>query len=310
MNPVPPCPQPTTTSSASSSSSPRDARRARSTRTGATWPRSAPSGTGPSPTPPSMSSSAGWPRCALPDSPRPRSRVRTSAARAYFRHLGLVGARDDNPAAALVLPKRPRRLPRALSPGETERLIDAATGSSPRTLRDRALVELLYGAGLRVSEAVGLEKGAVDLDASHRPGARQGREGTSRPARPTGGGSRPALPRARPAAPRPPVPARALPERPRRAADASRRVPHPAKARGESGSRAHARPPPPTAPLVRDAPPRGRRRPPQRPGDARPRRSRHDRALHAHLGPPETRGLLQRSPSRAEEDLAFRQAAS
>jgi site-specific recombinase XerD len=90
---------------------------------------------------------------------------RTSAARAYFRHLGMVGARDDNPAAAIVLPKRPRRLPRALSPGETERLIDAATGSSPRTLRDRALVELLYGAGLRVSEAVGLEKGAVDLDA-------------------------------------------------------------------------------------------------------------------------------------------------
>jgi site-specific recombinase XerD len=90
---------------------------------------------------------------------------RTSAARAYFRHLGLVGARDDNPAAAIVLPKRPRRLPRVLSPGETERLIDAATGSTPRSLRDRALVELLYGAGLRVSEAVGLEKGAVDLDA-------------------------------------------------------------------------------------------------------------------------------------------------
>ena len=51
-----------------------------------------------------------------------------------------------------------------LSPAETERLIDAATGTTPRTLRDRALVELLYGAGLRVSEAVGLEKGAVDLD--------------------------------------------------------------------------------------------------------------------------------------------------
>ncbi|MBA2741224.1 MAG: tyrosine recombinase [Actinobacteria bacterium] len=90
---------------------------------------------------------------------------RTSAARSYFRHLGLVGVREDNPAAALAVPKRTRRLPRALSPGETERLIDAATGSSPRTLRDRALVELLYGAGLRVSEAVGLEKGAVDLDA-------------------------------------------------------------------------------------------------------------------------------------------------
>jgi integrase/recombinase XerD len=89
---------------------------------------------------------------------------RVSAARTYFRHLVLIGAREDNPAAALVLPRRPRKLPRALSPSETERLIDAATGSSPRTLRDRALVELLYGAGLRVSEAVGLEKSGVDLD--------------------------------------------------------------------------------------------------------------------------------------------------
>ena len=61
-------------------------------------------------------------------------------------------------------PAASRSLPRVLSPAETERLIDAATGSAPRTLRDRALVELLYGAGLRVSEAVGLEKGAIDLD--------------------------------------------------------------------------------------------------------------------------------------------------
>src|SRR5919106_5808654 len=89
---------------------------------------------------------------------------RISAVRTYFRHLNLIGARADNPAAAIKLPRRGRRLPRALSPAETERLIDAATGTSPRTLRDRALVELLYGAGLRVSEAVGLEKGAVDLE--------------------------------------------------------------------------------------------------------------------------------------------------
>ena len=89
---------------------------------------------------------------------------RVSAARAYFRHLLLIGKREDNPAAAIKLPRRARRLPRALSPSETERLIDAATGTTPRTLRVRALVELLYGAGLRVSEAVGLEKSAVDLD--------------------------------------------------------------------------------------------------------------------------------------------------
>jgi site-specific recombinase XerD len=90
---------------------------------------------------------------------------RVSAVRSYFRHLGLIGAREDNPAAELTMPRRSRSLPRTLSPAETERLIDAAVGSTPRGLRDRALVELLYGAGLRVSEAVGLEKSAIDLDA-------------------------------------------------------------------------------------------------------------------------------------------------
>jgi integrase/recombinase XerD len=55
-------------------------------------------------------------------------------------------------------------LPKTLSPGEVERLIHAATGTTPRSLRDRALVELLYGAGLRVSEAVGLERGGIDLE--------------------------------------------------------------------------------------------------------------------------------------------------
>ncbi len=89
---------------------------------------------------------------------------RVSAVRAYFRHLVLIGARAENPAAALTLPRRGRTLPRALSPAETERLIDAATGTTPRSLRDRALVELMYGAGLRVSEATGLEKGSVAIE--------------------------------------------------------------------------------------------------------------------------------------------------
>lgn len=89
---------------------------------------------------------------------------RVSAVRSYFRHLVLIGTTTENPAASLQLPRRGRALPRALSPAETERLIDAANGSSPRSLRDRALVELLYGAGLRVSEAVGLEKGSVALE--------------------------------------------------------------------------------------------------------------------------------------------------
>ena len=90
---------------------------------------------------------------------------RVAALRSFYRYQALLGTRTDNPAAELELPRRRRALPRTLSPGEAERLIDAASGTTPRSLRDRALVELLYGAGLRVSEAVGLDKSSVDLDA-------------------------------------------------------------------------------------------------------------------------------------------------
>jgi integrase/recombinase XerD len=90
---------------------------------------------------------------------------RVAAVRSFFRHQALLGVRTDNPAAELELPRRRRTLPRTLSPAEAERLVEAANGATPRALRDRALVELLYGAGLRVSEAVGLHKSSVDLDA-------------------------------------------------------------------------------------------------------------------------------------------------
>jgi integrase/recombinase XerD len=89
---------------------------------------------------------------------------RVAAIRSFFKHQTLLGARTDNPAAELDLPRRRRTLPRTLSPAEAERLVEAASGTSPRALRDRALVELLYGAGLRVSETVALQKSSVDLD--------------------------------------------------------------------------------------------------------------------------------------------------
>ena len=89
---------------------------------------------------------------------------RAAAARTFFRHLVALGFRSDNPAAEVELPRRHKRLPRSLSPREVERLLEAANGVSPRALRDRALVELLYGAGLRVSEAVGLDGGRIDLE--------------------------------------------------------------------------------------------------------------------------------------------------
>ena len=89
---------------------------------------------------------------------------RIAAVRSFFRQQMLLGERKDNPAASLELPRRTRKLPRTLSPAEAERLIEAASGTTPRALRDRALVELMYGAGLRVSEALGLDRRGVDLD--------------------------------------------------------------------------------------------------------------------------------------------------
>ncbi len=89
---------------------------------------------------------------------------RLAATRSYLRHLILIGKRLDNPASAVASPRRPRSVPRTLSASEAERLIEATNGTGPRAMRDRALVELLYGSGLRVSEALGLRKGSVDLE--------------------------------------------------------------------------------------------------------------------------------------------------
>jgi integrase/recombinase XerD len=89
---------------------------------------------------------------------------RLAAVRSFFRHQVLLGARADNPAATVELPKRRRALPRTLSPAEVERLLDAAAGTTPPAMRNRALTELLYGAGLRVSEAVALDRQSVDLE--------------------------------------------------------------------------------------------------------------------------------------------------
>jgi integrase/recombinase XerD len=90
----------------------------------------------------------------------------SSAARAVIAVRGLhrfaarEGLTGDDPARAVKPPTPPRRLPKAISVEEVEALIDAAGfDQTPRALRDRALLEVLYGSGARISEAVGL---AVD----------------------------------------------------------------------------------------------------------------------------------------------------
>lgn len=84
---------------------------------------------------------------------------RLSALRGLCRFAVAEGVIAENPLADLRQPRQPRRLPRTLGGGEVERLLAASDGG-PTPLRDRALFELLYGAGVRVSEAIGL---TVDL---------------------------------------------------------------------------------------------------------------------------------------------------
>ncbi len=87
-----------------------------------------------------------------------------AAVRSFHRFLVADGELDRNPAAAAVRPKVPRSLPRALPVDEVARIVEAPVGEEPAALRDRAILETLYGAGLRISELVGLDVDDVDLE--------------------------------------------------------------------------------------------------------------------------------------------------
>ena len=80
-----------------------------------------------------------------------------SSLRSWHRFLVDEGVVADDATIELRAPKPSSRLPKALTIEEVERLIDAAGGNDPAALRDRALVELLYATGARISEAVGLD---------------------------------------------------------------------------------------------------------------------------------------------------------
>ncbi|QEO09906.1 site-specific tyrosine recombinase XerD [Protaetiibacter larvae] len=82
-----------------------------------------------------------------------------SAIRGFTRFLVEEGAIARDPAESLAAPKLPQRLPKALSHAQVEALLAATDGDDPVRMRDKALLELLYATGARVSEAVSL---AVD----------------------------------------------------------------------------------------------------------------------------------------------------
>ena len=92
----------------------------------------------------------------------PRSRARALvAARRWLRHAGTSGGAED-PLQGVPSPKSERPLPRVLRPDETAALIEAAAPDGALGLRDRAMLEVLYGAGLRVSELVSLPLSGLD----------------------------------------------------------------------------------------------------------------------------------------------------
>ncbi len=94
----------------------------------------------------------------------PASRTRTLVAvRRFVRHLLALGVLERDPAEGLLSPRKTQRLPRVLQATETEALLASAAGEDgPLGLRDRAMLEVLYGAGLRATELISLPLAGLD----------------------------------------------------------------------------------------------------------------------------------------------------
>ncbi len=89
---------------------------------------------------------------------------RASSIRACFGLLARRGLIEKDPSATLAAPKQGRHLPRVLRVDQVAALLDAVEGDGPVSLRDRALLELLYAAGARIGEVCPLPLGALHLD--------------------------------------------------------------------------------------------------------------------------------------------------
>jgi integrase/recombinase XerD len=98
----------------------------------------------------------------------PRSVARAVACyRGFYRFLVVDGRAKASPASDLQPPRAWKMLPRYLSIEEVDRLLEQPDVTTARGLRDRALIELLYATGMRVSELIGLRPADVNLDASY-----------------------------------------------------------------------------------------------------------------------------------------------
>ncbi len=86
-----------------------------------------------------------------------------SAIRLFYRYAKRHALRGDDPCAQVITPKPSRHLPTVLNEQETETLLNTPDVGTPKGLRDRAMLELLYACGLRVSELVSLKQGQINM---------------------------------------------------------------------------------------------------------------------------------------------------
>jgi integrase/recombinase XerC/integrase/recombinase XerD len=90
-----------------------------------------------------------------------------AAVRTFYRHLIEIGEVGASPADLVASPKRDQYLPQVLKPAEVASVLDGIPASTPLELRDRAMFELAYAAGLRAEEIVNLDVTDADPDAEH-----------------------------------------------------------------------------------------------------------------------------------------------
>ncbi|MCY4433962.1 MAG: tyrosine recombinase XerD [bacterium] len=86
-----------------------------------------------------------------------------TAVRTFHQYLVVEGRRADDPGSQLELPTVPKAVPKALSEAEVDSIMDAVVGSDAVSRRDRAILEVLYGTGMRISELVGMSMADLDL---------------------------------------------------------------------------------------------------------------------------------------------------
>ena len=247
---------------------------------------------------------------------RRRRRASWRRCATFGRYLRREGVIDGDPAALVGTPKREQQLPAHLGEAEMSRLLEMPDASTPLGRRDRAILELFYASGLRLSELVGLDLEDVEpaRAGSCACSARAARSGWCRSTRPPaaamrawlkdretltasrGAGRDAAGTRARgPRARRTAAARAAVPELPGRpAVDAQRRSAGAEVRRAVQHAVRHQ--PARAAALVRDAPARARRRPARDPGAARPRAPQHDAALHARQRRAADRGVQEGAP--------------